>query len=240
MIPLRFASLLVCLVPLMALAQDVTPPVARYPKLPAHAAAADGFAPPGWRVELTAAGDLDGDGIGDLALVLREQSAANVLNNAGAGPSRFDTNPRILVVALGRRGGGYDLAVEDHVLIPRDTEPNIDDYLDGGGIAIRRGALQVTVHLFANAGGWTAGTKTYTFRVRHRRLVLIGYDSAMVQRNTGAITGTSVNYLTGKMKLSTGTIDKDEDTVKWKTLPRRPLLTIGAIGDGIDFDPAVK
>src|SRR6185437_374638 len=160
--------------------------------------------------------------------------------NTGVGPSGFDTNPRILAVALGRRGSGYDLAVEDHVLIPRDTEPNIDDYLDGGGIAIKRGTLQVTLHLFANAGGWTAGNMTYTFRFQHRRLALIGYDSEMVQRNTGEITGTSVNYLTGKMKLSTGTIDKDQDKVKWKTLPPRPLLTIDQIGDGIDFDPTVK
>jgi hypothetical protein len=226
--------------PAVVLAQDATPPQVHYPKLPIHATAADGFAPPGWRVELTATGDLDGDGIGDLALVLRERDAANVLKSADAGPPGFDTNPRILAVALGRRGGGYDLAVEDHTLIPRNTEPTIDDYLDGGGIAIAHETLRVELHLFASAGGWTAGKKIYTFRFRRRRLVLIGYESEMVQRNTGEVTGIGIDYLAGKMKRSTGTIDNDRDKVTWKTVPHRPLLTIDRIGNGIDFDPAAK
>src|SRR5271154_1040489 len=106
-----------------ALADDLAPPDVTYPKLAAHADAAEGFAPTGWQIETRLSGDLNGDGIDDLALVLRAHDPANVLDNTGGlGVEKLDTNPRILAVALGRSGGGYDLAAENHTLIPRATE----------------------------------------------------------------------------------------------------------------------
>jgi hypothetical protein len=48
----------------------------------------------------------------------------------------------------------------------------------------------------------------------------------------------SVNYLTGKMKIATGNSNSDKaPKVTWKTLPRRSLLTIDEIGDGLEFEP---
>ncbi|MEJ0072224.1 MAG: hypothetical protein WDO24_29885 [Pseudomonadota bacterium] len=171
---------------------------------------------------------------------LREDNEANVLDNSDTAPGspQFDTNPRILAAAFGRSGGGYDLAFANHDLIPRTTEPNVDDYLEGGGVTIKGGTLRVALHLFMSAGGWSAGKVAYTFRFQHGRFELIGYDSDMIQRNSGEDNGISVNYATGKMKLSAGRIDDDAVKVTWKTLPSRPLLTIDQIGDGMEFDPA--
>jgi hypothetical protein len=234
----RIVCFALCLAPAAALAQAEPPPVS-YPKLVTQGASAEAFAPAGWRVELKIAGDLNKDGIDDLALVIRQNDPKNVLTNTGLGVPKLDTNPRILAVVFGKAGGGYQLALENHTLIPRTTEPNLDDYLaESGGVAIKRGTLQVTLHLFSSAGGWGAGNRTFTFRFQTRRFVLIGYDATTVQRNTGKITELSVNYVTGKMKLATGSIENDESKVQWKTLPKRPLLTIGQIGDGMDFDPA--
>jgi hypothetical protein len=235
----RIVCFALCLAPTAALAQ-ADPPSVSYPKLVAQGATAEAFAPAGWRVELKIAGDLNKDGIDDLALVIRQNDPNNVLTNTGLGVPRLDTNPRVLAVVFGKAGGGYQLALENHTLIPRTTEPNLDDYLaESGGVAIKRGTLQVTLHLFASAGGWTAGNRTYTFRFQDAGFVLIGYDSNMVQRNTGKTTGVSVNYLTGRVKLSTASIAEDRKaTVRRGTLLRRTLLTIDQIGDGMDFDPA--
>jgi len=233
---IRVVVLAAGLMPAAAFAQAEPPPVS-YPKLASHSASAEAFAPPGWRVEVKLAGDLNKNGIDDLALVIRQNNPANVLTNTALGPPKLDTNPRILAVAFGNAGGGYDLALENHTLIPRTTEPNLEDYLQDGGIAIKRGTLQVTLHLFANAGGWAAGDRTFTFRFQDGRFALIGYDSDRVQRNTGETTGVSVNYLTGKMKLTSGRIDRDDKTVRWRSLPKRPFMTVGQIGDGMDFDP---
>jgi len=98
--------------------------------------------------------------------------------------------------------------------------------------------VQVKLHLFASAGGWSMGTIGYTFRFQNGRFELIGYDSDMTQRNSGETTAVSVNYMTGKMKLTTGPIENDKTRVRWRTLPKRPLLTVDQIGDGVEFDPA--
>jgi hypothetical protein len=222
----------------VARADDLTPPDVTYPTLAAHATEAEGFAPVGWQIETKLSGDLNGDGVDDLVLVLREQDPANVLANPdGPGVEELDTNPRILAVALGRSGGGFDLAAANHTLIPRTTEPNLDDYLEPDAITIKRGALHVRLHLFANAGGWGTSNPTFTFRLQHGNLELIGYDSSSVNRGSGAMTNVSVNYATGKMKLSTGSIEDDALKAHWKTLPKRPPPTIDQIGDGIEFDP---
>ena len=77
-----------------------------YPELPRQAPAAAGLVPGGWRIEQEVPGDLDGDGIADLVLVLRDADAKNILpNEDGLGESPFDSNPRILAVALGGKPG---------------------------------------------------------------------------------------------------------------------------------------
>ncbi len=111
-------SLLALLVPAAASAQEL--PSVSYPLLPAGAATAEAFVPPGWRIEARAHGDLDGDSRPDLALVLRSQDSAKVLAEEMC-EKAFDTNPRMLAVLLAKPGGGYRLAVENHALIPAAT-----------------------------------------------------------------------------------------------------------------------
>lgn len=212
----------------------VIPPV-RYPALPATAAGAEGFAPRGWRVEAQAVGDLSGDGRADLAFVLRMNDPANVLAHDGLGDNPFDTNPRILAVALGVAGGGYRLAAQDHRLIARRDYPTQSDPFEQE-LAIERGSLNVTVRLFMNAGGWGAGSSSFRFRWRDDALRLVGYDRLDMQRNSGCMTRLSINYLTGRVKRSSGRTDLDRETVRWSRLPVRALLPIDRIGDGLEFD----
>lgn len=218
-------------------AELVVPPVL-YPALPATAAGAEGFAPRGWRVEAQAVGDLSGDGRADLAVVLRMNDPANVLAHDGLGDNPFDTNPRILAVALGVPGGGYRLAAQDHRLIARRDYPTQSDPFEQE-LAIARGSLNVTVRLFMNAGGWGAGSSSFRFRWRDNGLRLIGYDHMDVQRNSGCMTRLSINYLTGRVRRSSGRTDLDRETVRWSRLPVRALLPIDRIGDGLEFDAGV-
>jgi hypothetical protein len=215
-------------------AELVIPPVS-YPALPASAAAAEGFAPRGWRVEARAGGDISGDGLADLAVVLRMNDPANILTHDGLGDNPFDTNPRILAVALGVPGGGYRLAAQDHQLIARRDYPTQSDPFEQE-LAIERGSLNVTVRLFMNAGGWGAGSSSFRFRWRDDGLRLVGYDHLDVQRNSGCMTRLSINYLTGRVKRSAGRTDLDRETVRWSRLPVRALLPIDRIGDGLAFE----
>src|SRR5882724_2087426 len=76
-------------------------PEATYPKLAIHAVSPDDFIPKGWNLESMKKGDLNGDGRIDIALVLHQNDPRNVIHNkVGLGVNQYDTNPRILAVAL--------------------------------------------------------------------------------------------------------------------------------------------
>ena len=214
-------------------------PAASYPALVKHALSIEGFVPMEWRIEVQKTGDLNGDGRDDSVLVLRALDVRNVVDMRGeGGPEKFDTNPRILMVAFANAAGGYDLTLENHTLVARTTEPSAQDPLDpngvqAGGVEIKNGTLQVTLGYF----GGDMGHLTYTFRFEKGGFKLIGYDSIDVERSSGTINQLSVNYSTRRVKRSLGKISNDADKVTWITLPAKPLLTMEQVGDGLDFRP---
>ncbi len=220
-----------------ATAQDFVIPPVSYPPLPAAAATAQDFVPKGWRIEARADGDLDGDSRADLAIVLRSGDPANFIRETMC-EERFDTNPRILALLLAKPGGGYRLAVENHALIPRRENPcAVDPFADPGQIAIERGTLHIELERMMSAGGWDAGVTIFKWRWRDEALRLVGFDYSNVKRNTGALTLVSINYLTGRAKISTGNIETDREKVRWTRLRSRRAPTLGEIDDGLMFDP---
>jgi hypothetical protein len=221
-------------------AQDLRIPAAVPPKLPAQAADADGFVPQGWALERKASGDLNGDGLPDLVLVLHQRDPKNIVPVVGGlGENPLDTNPRILSVAVNNgTGGAYSLVLTNMTLIPRRDDPVLADPLpETAEIAIRRRALRISLQSFASAGGWDMSTVAYSFRFQSGRLELIGYDRDTTARNTGETNAVSINYLARKMKRTMGNIASDATKIRWMALPPRALLTIDQVGDGLAFDP---
>jgi hypothetical protein len=225
--------------PGLAGAQELEIPPAVYPALPKGAASAQGFVPTGWALESQVSGDLTGDGVPDLALVLHEQNPNNVVGYGSLGENPFNTNPRILAVAFGLADdAGFSLALENHTLIPRRIDPTLEDPLAEGGVTVERATLRVTLGFFSSAGSWMMSRTTYVLRHQNSRFELIGFDRDIVQRSSGETTDVSVNYLTKRAKVTSGSIDSDRGTVVWKALSPGPLLTLEEIGDGIAFEPA--
>jgi hypothetical protein len=223
---------LAIIAPIAASAQEL-PPVT-YPTLPAEAATAQGFVPSGWAIETRAEGDLDGDSKADLALVLRNQDRANVLPVEMCG-DELDTNPSMLAVLLARPGGGYRLAIENHALIPRRENSCALDGLTA--VSIERGVLSTDFERMMSAGGWDMGSTGFKWRWREGALRLIGFEHSNIKRNTGTITGISINYPTGRVKISSGNIGTDREKVRWRSLRSRRAPAIGEVGDGLMFDP---
>ncbi|HEX8308448.1 MAG TPA: hypothetical protein VF645_08525 [Allosphingosinicella sp.] len=231
-VPVGTALALLALLASRASAQGL--PRVSYPPLPGEAATAEGFVPRGWSVETRANGDLNGDSKADLALVLRSRDRANVIPTEMCG-EELDTNPSILAILLAKPGGGYRVAVENHALIPRREN---SCQLDGlTAMSIERGALRLDFERMMSAGGWDMGSTTFKWRWRNGALRLIGFDRSNVKRNTGAMTRISINYPTGRAKISTGNIGRDREKVRWKTLRNRRAPTIQEVGNGLIFDP---
>jgi hypothetical protein len=85
--------------------------------------------------------------------------------------------------------------------------------------------------------GWDAGNWKYTFRLEKERFRLIGYDSYNVNRGSGAVDQVSVNFLTGKVEKSTGSIESDAMNTTTTKLRKKPVILLEDIGDGMMFQP---
>jgi len=210
------------------------PPV-NYPTIPKTAAAPEGFVPRDWKLEAKATGDLNGDNLPDAALVLHLDDPANRIAPSWDETIRYDTNPRMLIVAFARKGGGYELAATDHKLIPRLENPNQDEPFDE--VKIVNGTLRVKMHLFLSAGGWRMGGSAYTFRWQDGGFRLIGFDRDDVMRNTGDTEEVSINYLTGTKQLKTGNIGTSDEKKRTVKIARKRLIALEDVGDGLYFYP---
>lgn len=235
-------TLLFSLALLLALpAQDFVPPPFDLPQVPARAATPEAFLPDEWGVEQQALGDLNGDGVEDAALIMRALAPANIVTHDGLGASPYDTNPRMLVVGFGRPGGGYELAAVSRDLIRRPDNPAMADVLeDAPPLQISRGTLKVSLRAWMSAGSWSMGAATFTLRWRDGAFRLIGFDDISVHRGSGEVVERSVNYLTRRMSVATGSIETDAVDTVWRRLPPGPLLTLDEIGDGLLFDPETR
>ena len=226
---------------LMVRAQEDDPEIPRapVPRLPATAANAAAFAPRGWKVQVQASGDLNGDGRPDLAFVLHEVNPKLILHPKDFGTDNLDTNPRVLGIAFAMPDGTYTLVAQNSELIPRWTEPNMDDYFgEEGSLTITRGAFTVGLHYFANMGGWDAGSTSLTFRWQHGRFEMIGYENDNLKRNTGEETKTSINFSTGVKIVSYDSINEDgakPRPPRRTKLPPKALRTLDDIGSGFDY-----
>ena len=213
---------------------DMPPPVS-FPPVARQAATIEGFVPTGWLLNAKAEGDLNRDGLPDAALVVQMNDPRNLVSSEWDPEDRYNSNPRMLVLAFARKEGGFELAAKDHALIPRLENQNQDDPFDE--VSIRNGALQIKMHLFMDAGGWEMGGSAFTFRWQDGGFKLIGFDGDEVHRGSGETTEVSINYLTGRKLLKTGNIGDDKQRSQTLTVPKKPLLDLTEIGDGLMFDP---
>lgn len=213
-----------------------------YPHVPERAGTLDAFVPAGWKLEHRAPGRLNEDAREDALLVLRMAAPGNVVDNAGFGPNRFDTNPRMLVAVVGEADGGWRRVMVDHALVPRPEAPVMDDVLDddaAGAVTMRSNRTwRIGLRSWASAGTWSTRNVTYTFRLEGDCMRLIGYDDMHLHRGSGEITTTSVNYLDGRAWVQPGTIEDDAPGPKrWTRLASRARVCIGEVGDGFSFSP---
>jgi len=202
------------------------------------------WVPPGWKLLLTATGDLNRDGQKDVALILQQADPALVRKNDGLGAETLDLNPRRLIVLLHKADGLRKVASVDRFL-PKENDaeqPCLEDPLAEGGIQIKRGLLQIDLRYWTSCGSWWTSHQTFSFRLESagERFRLVGLDGWEFHRSTGERSEYSKNYLTGKQKITEGLNEFEASTPKtrWKAIQGRTAFFLdemtlsSCLGDG--------
>ena len=190
------------------------------------------FVPKNWKILEKVQGDLNQDDQADIALIIEDTNPDNFVVNAGLGSNVLNVNERKLLVLL-KHANGYQLASSNSTLPTEgDAEsPCLADPLgETEALSIQKGVLKVHLHYWLSCGSWYVTNHIYTFRYQDRAFKLIGYDVNDFHRASGDITARSINFMTGKVKSTTGENEFAESTqpvkVQWSTLKRHYALKL--------------
>jgi hypothetical protein len=184
----------------------------------------EGLVPEGWHVT-QAQGDLNKDGITDLAMIVipNDEDQMEVRENGTV----FNSNSPILAIYTGLREGGYSLMkiYDDIMEAFEDEGVSIDSSIE----ITDRGVLKIFVSYFFTMGSWSVPSATYLFRLQNGDFYLIGKDTNVFARNTGEAEKVSYNYLTRKCQriLYNAMEDNVKPKEKWSNLPKKPLQRLG-------------
>ena len=162
-------------------------------KLPATAPALRDFVPPGWAVENQVSGDLNGDGLADIAAVVVE------------GKGSADDRQRGLIVLLAA-GKGYSLLGSNGKLLQCQGCGGVKD---GVNVTIKNGVLVVSQY----SGSREYSVYTWRFRLdtASQRLQMIGIDEEEADGMVGKGSTVSTNLLTGQQISESYQYDEKRD-----------------------------
>jgi hypothetical protein len=172
-----------------ALTPDAHGAVVPAQQIPATATTPAGFAPPGWRVEKRATGDLDGDGDRDQAIVL-------IQSESGGAAYGVVDGSRALLLARNEAGG---------LLRRVGLAPRLLGCAECGGAFWGAARMPVgvaianrTVVVRQQFGGRSLSATTHRLRwhAPTGKFRLVGLDTLVTDRLTGLSVAVSTNHLT--------------------------------------------
>lgn len=164
------------------------------------------FIPKNWKVLSKVQGDLNGDKQTDLALIIENTDPKNIVTNEGLGNPQLNLNNRKLLI-LFKAPQGYRLVASNYSLPTEgDKEsPCLADPLgEGDPLTIKNGLVKINLHYWLSCGSWSVYNNAFTFRYQNQSFKLVGYDTDYFHRASGETSAKSINFLTGKIKNTTG------------------------------------
>jgi len=195
--------------------------------------------PKNWKILSTTNGDLNKDGISDVAFVIEKTAKENIIFNEGSlGRDAINLNPRILGIYFKNKNGKLTKKLESNSFIILQDSPTMDEPFNGVEI-LDNGVLKIDFKFWFSVGSWSMSNHTYKFRFQNDKFQLIGYDSNERHRGTGKETDCSINFSTGKMNITEMTIDEnDVETIKKETkyFKTEELKSIQSLGKPFEWE----
>lgn len=206
-----------------------------YPSIKLNGNSMHDFVPNGWAILKSAKGDLNSDQHNDVALVLQHRDSVSLSKDEDGYLDTVTTQPRILVIAFfNSTTKQFDLIEQSNSFILDHDNPSMDDPFQN--ISIANQILQIDFSIFYNMGSWQTSTNCYKFRFRDHEFKLIGADYNSTMRNTGETEDRSYNFLTKKVKITTGNIENDERKTTWKPVDGAELKTFNTFAQPFTWE----
>ncbi|MBF0481071.1 MAG: hypothetical protein HQK81_04095 [Desulfovibrionaceae bacterium] len=151
------------------------------------------FVPNGWKVDFQVSGDLNGDGVPDVAAILIEDKREDDRTDADEGPKHA------FIVLLGADNGKFLLAGTNFKLLQCKGCGGVKEFVD---IQIKKGV--VVVSQMSGSREYTYSTWRFRYDQKLQRFILIGMDIEEGDNVLGKKKIVSSNYLTGLKTIQEG------------------------------------
>ncbi len=166
--------------------------------------------PDKWKILSSVNGDLNKDGISDIAFVIENTDTKNIeLNESGLGRDTINLNPRILGIYFRNQKGKLIKKLQSNEFIILQNSPTMDEPFDGVKI-LKNGVLKIDFKFWYSAGSWSMSYHTYKFRFQNNKFELVAYKAEESHRGTNESTDYNINFLTGKMRIIKTTFDENK------------------------------
>jgi hypothetical protein len=190
----------------------LTPPGSAQETLlwPSQANSPDDLFPPGWAVIRRADGDINADGIEDVAMVVKGTDPAYLEPSdpmvGEVGPDSkgnihffLDRNPRRFIVALGRNGSGYQVLASNGVLLAPPSFPYGETLND---VAIVEGHINLGQTFMDRRHGERYAKCSYSFALRDGDIVLTAASKSLFRRATDEQEQRDYDFCGGKVSIT--------------------------------------
>lgn len=174
-----------------------------YPSLATKGISSTSFAPKGWTVLDSAYGDLNGDGVKDMALIFQHKDSVTIIKPQGYPDTVVITQPRILgLFFFNKASRQYELAEQSNTFVLNHDDPIMDEPYRS--ISISNRILEMDFFIWYSMGTYEMSVNKYKFRYQNGQFALIGADIDNDNRATGDTELRSFNFLTRKLRITKG------------------------------------
>lgn len=185
------------------------------------------FLPKGYVLFEKIKGDLNKDGLDDIALIIKATDKSKIINDEYRG--ELDRNRRGIIILLNKKNR-YELVTKNYNCFSSENEDGGVYFAPELSVEIKKG------NLYVHYGHGRYGFWKYTFRLKNLDLELIGYDST----NGGAVieSETSINFLS-KKKLERINVNHESEggdevfRETWSKIKSNKIIKLSEI---VDFD----
>ncbi len=157
-----------------------------------------------WNLLNEARGDLNKDGIEDLAVIL--ESKDSIPEKRCASCYVKNNKPRIILVLLNNNKGCNIVISQNNEFIARGDEGGMLNYLEPE-LTIEKGVLTIFYQ-------FTRSNQSYSFEYENGKMNIIGAKSAGSQSASGIFEMEEYDFKKGKLISTTGHISNDEDEIE--------------------------